>query len=183
MDLVVEPGECVAIAGPSGAGKTLFLRAIADLDVHDGQVWLDGTERASVPGPLWRRRVGLLPAESRWWRDTVGEHFAASDPEGLARLGFGPEVLDWPVVRLSSGERQRLALLRLLANRADALLLDEPTANLDAESAARVEALLADYRKGRDAALLWVSHDAAQGRRVARRRYRMDAGRLLAADA
>lgn len=169
IDLTVETGECVALSGPSGAGKTLLLRAICDLVPHWGTVFLDGTAAEHVSPWQWRRRVGMLPAESRWWYDTVGPHFPQARPDMLERLGFQPDVMDWEVGRLSSGERQRLALLRLLANRPAVMLLDEPTANLDAAAMARVEAVLEEDRKERGTGLLWVSHDAAQIRRVARR--------------
>jgi ABC-type iron transport system FetAB ATPase subunit len=179
IDLAVEVGECVALSGPSASGKTLMLRAIADLDPHEGRVLLDGVECATVDGPTWRRRVGLLRSESHWWRDTVREHFAIEMPEWLTRLGLEREVLDWPVSRLSSGERQRLAVLRLLGNRPEALLLDEPTANLDPENSERVEALIAEYRRETGAAVLWVTHGTDQAERVAVRRFRLDGGRLL----
>jgi len=68
-------GECIAIQGPSGGGKTLLLRAIADLDPNEGIVCLDGRDRTAMSGPEWRRLVGYLPAEPGWWADTVGEHF------------------------------------------------------------------------------------------------------------
>jgi ABC-type iron transport system FetAB ATPase subunit len=179
FDLGVEAGECVALSGPSGAGKTLLLRAVADLDPHEGHVTLDGAGCGSMPAPAWRRRVGLLPSESQWWRATVGEHFDGVEDSALESLGFGREALDWPIVRLSSGERQRLAVLRILAHEPRVLLLDEPTANLDAESTERVEDLIASYRKRTDAAVLWVTHGAEQARRVARRAFRVTAGGLL----
>lgn len=182
IDLELAPAECVALGGPSGSGKTRLLRAIADLDPHAGRLLLDDRECAGMEAPAWRRRVGLLPPESRWWRPSVGEHLCGVSATDLARLGFGADVLGWSVERLSSGERQRLALLRLLANRPEVLLLDEPTANLDAENAVRAEALLADYRKTQQAAVLWVTHDRAQARRVASRCLRMEAGRLLTED-
>lgn len=68
-------GECIAIRGPSGGGKTLLLRAIADLDPSEGIVYLEGHDRTTMSGPEWRRLVGYLPAEPGWWADTVGEHF------------------------------------------------------------------------------------------------------------
>jgi ABC-type iron transport system FetAB ATPase subunit len=88
----------------------------------------------------------------------------------LERLGFGSEVLGWSVARLSTGERQRLALARLLANGPDVLLLDEATANLDPPNRERVEAIVQDYRRERRAAVLWVSHDPEQRRRLDGRR-------------
>jgi ABC-type iron transport system FetAB ATPase subunit len=177
-DLTVAPGECVCLSGPSGAGKTLLLRSIADLDPHEGRVFLDDVDSLTVDAPSWRQAVGLLPAESQWWWDTVGPHFPVVDGERLEALGFGEEVLAWEVSRLSTGERQRLALLRLLVNRPRVLLLDEPTAALDPSSAGQVEALLGDYRREAKAPVLWVSHDAAQAERVADRRYEISEGQL-----
>ncbi|MBI9085238.1 MAG: ATP-binding cassette domain-containing protein [Desulfobacterales bacterium] len=167
--LAIGAGECVALCGPSGAGKTLLLRAICDLVPHSGTVWLDGVASDRFRPHAWRRRVGMLPAESRWWFDTVGHHFKDCQEEFPARLGFGAEAMTWQVNRLSSGERQRLALLRLLCNRPAVLLLDEPTANLDAANTSRVEAVLDAYRKENMAAVLWVSHDRGQIGRIASR--------------
>ncbi|MGM0594573.1 MAG: ABC transporter ATP-binding protein [Pseudomonadota bacterium] len=178
LDLTVAGGECVVLAGASGAGKTLLLRAIADLDPHSGEVFLGEVPCSAITGHLWRRRVGLLPAESHWWGESVGEHFAHVDEAGLAELGFGSEVMGWEVARCSTGERQRLALLRLLQNRPEVLLLDEPTASLDAENVGRVEALLLRLCRERGMPMLWVSHDAEQANRVASRRYNMRGGRF-----
>ncbi len=165
ISLEVTAGQCVGLTGPSGAGKTLFLRALADLDPHQGKVWLDGVDRDKVPAPQWRHQMGLLPAESAWWHDTVGPHFENVPPQDLHALGFEDAVLDWQINRLSSGERQRLALLRLLSNGPRVLLLDEPTANLDADNIARVEAVIERYQKRRQPVTLWVSHDSEQLRR------------------
>jgi ABC-type iron transport system FetAB ATPase subunit len=182
VDLEVAGGECVVLAGASGSGKTLLLRAIADLDPHGGEVYLDGRPARAFRPPEWRRRVALLPAESQWWYETVGPHFPTFDAALFEALGFAREVLDWDVGRLSTGERQRLALLRILSNRPAVLLLDEPTAALDPANVKRTEALLHEYRLQHNAALLWVSHDPQQIRRVADRYYRIERGVLTEQD-
>jgi phosphate-transporting ATPase len=163
-------GECIAVRGPSGAGKTLLLRAIADLDPNDGFVTLDRRDRSTIAGPEWRRLVGYVPAEPGWWADTVGEHFCewTAALAFVRDLGFPEEAKDWPITRLSTGERLRLALIRALMARPKVLLLDEPTAALDAASVAAVEALIRKLIRA-GLAVLWVTHDAEQAKRVAHR--------------
>lgn len=165
----IDKGACVGLSGPSGSGKTLLLRAIADMEPHQGAVYLDGMNQAQVPAPAWRRQVALLPTESMWWFDTVGQHFSQVDSQLFDRLGLDAHIQTSPVARLSSGERQRLSLLRLLANHPQILLLDEPTANLDPDNTARIEDLLRSYRERTGAAVLWVGHQRTQLQRVAER--------------
>jgi len=161
----VAAGECVGLSGDSGCGKTRLLRAIADMDICDGKVCIDELCQQEIVGHEWRKIVGLLPAESQWWFDTVEPHFLSSDVN-FSYLGFETEVKQWQLARCSSGEKQRLAILRLLANQPRVLLLDEPTANLDAENTKKVEALIADYLANNNAMAIWVSHNHAQLRRV-----------------
>jgi len=175
----VTAGSCLALSGPSGAGKSLLLRAIADMDPHDGDVALDGKSCSEFSGPDWRRRVMLVPAESSWWWPTVGEHFEQIDVVDLERLGFEAGALSWRIDRLSTGEKQRLALLRALSRKPAALLLDEPTAALDADSIRAVETLIGDYRKQQDAAVIWVSHDAEQIRRVSDKQLKIRNGKVM----
>lgn len=178
----VEGGECLGLQGPSGAGKSLLLRAVADLDPRTGTLALGDIDADSIPAPRWRRMAGLLPAESGWWLDRVGDHFEDFDRvDGtmLAELGFDHSVKDWLVSRLSTGERQRLAIARLLHNQPACLLLDEPTASLDQQAVARVERLLRGYGTTHQAPLLWVSHDPDQLGRVCTRRMTMDKGGRL----
>ncbi|MDY6815603.1 MAG: ATP-binding cassette domain-containing protein [Pseudomonadota bacterium] len=177
--LLVGSGTVVCISGASGSGKSRLLRAVADLEPHDGRVYLDGTEQASLPAHEWRKRVVMIPADSQWWFDEVGAHFAEDAHHTMpAALGFPPEVMDWPVSRLSSGERQRLALWRALAMAPEALLLDEPTANLDEDMTAAVEGWLLDEIRRRNLAILWVAHDQGQIRRVANHHYRISGSQL-----
>lgn len=181
--LRVEAATCSTIFGPSGSGKTLLLRAIADLDEARGEIWLDDQPRSAMSGPQWRAKVMYLAAESAWWAGHVGKHAGEWDIDVLHMLAFGRDVLDWEVERLSSGERQRLALARALARTPRVLLLDEPTANLDQENTTRVETLLARWRETSGGCLLWVSHDPAQRARVANAAYRMRDGKLEPVDA
>ena len=180
LDLSVRSGECLALVGDSGAGKTLLLRAIVDLEDHDGEVLLDGKSCEEYSPEQWRRSVGYLPAVTHWWYERVGHHFFQPDPADLAALGFGADVLDRPVTRLSNGESQRLALLRLLANRPRVLLLDEPTASLDETNVGRVENLVRDYCYTHEAALVWVSHDRLQLQRLGARKVYLCEGQLKA---
>ena len=153
------PASCTCfVRGPSGSGKSLLLRAVDDLDVNEGEVWLGNRRRSAMAAHQWRRLVGLLPAESHWWEDRVGDHHEAWPLPVLKDLGFDSDVLGWSVSRLSTGERQRLALARLLANEPAALLLDEPVANLDSANAGRVVEVINSYQQSRQAPVLWVSH-------------------------
>jgi ABC-type iron transport system FetAB ATPase subunit len=183
VDLTLAAGERVFLSGASGSGKSLLLRAVADLDPHRGEVWLDELPRSCLTPPEWRRRVGLLPAESHWWAETVGEHWRAPAADSpietlLVALGFDVDVSGWAITRLSTGERQRLALARLLLNQPQALLLDEATANLDSVNRERVETVLEDYRAAHATAMLWVSHDPEQRVRLGGRRLVIRENRL-----
>ncbi|MEM7164254.1 MAG: ATP-binding cassette domain-containing protein [Planctomycetota bacterium] len=180
IDLDLDAAEVVAVSGSSGSGKSLLLRAIADLDPHRGTLELEGKGSEAFLPPAWRRRVGLVPAASEWWHDTVGSHFVDADAQWLEALGFSLEAMRWPVSRLSNGERQRLSLLRTLSVQPRVLLLDEPTASLDPDSVERVEQLVDAYRREHGAGVVWVSHDAAQRQRVASRSYVMSDRGLVA---
>lgn len=170
----VKKGECVGLSGKSGVGKTQLLRAITDLIPHTGEVLLEGVSSTSFSAPLWRSRVTMIPAESFWWYDIVGDHFSAkgemeSLKKKLAAVGFVGDILTWQVSRLSTGERQRLALIRGLCNKPSVLLLDEPCSSLDGYHSTLVESFVLEYLQRNRAAVLWVSHDPEQLQRIADR--------------
>ena len=159
ISLELGPGERLLVTGPNGAGKSTLLRVLAG-------------ELAPDAGSVTRRgRIGHLPQEPGPGRpgQTLLAAFAHGRPgpveehaEELLALGlFHPEQLDARVTTLSTGQRQRLALARLVTEPADVLLLDEPTNHLSPALVEELEAALADY----PGALLVVSHDRRLGRR------------------
>ena len=177
INLTIAPGKCVGLSGESGSGKTRLLRAIADMDEHGGQVYEKGVAQDHIKAHQWRRRVALLPAESQWWFDTVDQHFS-THTKYIEALGFGQDVMSWNVSRCSSGEKQRLSILRMLSIGPRVLLLDDPTANLDANNIARVEGLIVNYLSKHNAIAIWVSHDASQLQRVSQEQYHLCGGQL-----
>ncbi len=167
----VPSGECLAVEGPSGIGKTRLLRAIADLDPADGYVYLNGRERLEMPADQWRAKVRYVAAEPGWWAATARAHMPETPRVAAlaAALGLEPRHLDQPIAELSTGERLRLALIRAIADEPEALLLDEPTAALDEASARAVETLIrAETAAGRRVVL--VSHNAGEIERLAHAR-------------
>jgi ABC-type iron transport system FetAB ATPase subunit len=179
IDLTLDSGICMSIAGRSGTGKTVLLRMLADLDPHAGDVFLDGEACSGMPADTWRRRVTYVAAESGWWDEGVGAHFPADTEFAtlLPSVGIPVEAASWPVARLSTGERQRLALLRALQPANRVLLLDEPTSGLDVASVALVETLLRE-RLARGTSILMVTHDPEQAARMASRHLELREGRI-----
>ncbi len=176
-------GACLGVCGASGVGKTLLLRSLADLDRHDGTVLLDGRGSSTYPGPEWRSLVALIPAESRWWYPEFGHHLPsgcnASDARQLlAACGFEDDVLGWQVSRLSTGEKQRLALVRALVRKPAVLLLDETGSGLDLENGLLLEKVVKEYRLAHDAPVIWVSHDREQLARVSRQLLTLQQNRI-----
>jgi putative ABC transport system ATP-binding protein len=195
VSLAVRPGDRVALVGPSGGGKTLLLRALAFLDPLDaGAVYWRGGPVGGGAVPAFRREVIYLHQRPSLFEGTVednlrlpfalkvhtGRHFDKARATGLlAALGREPSFLDKQQADLSGGEMQVTALVRALQLDPTVLLLDEPTAALDPDTARAAEALVRRWREeeaGR--AYVWVSHDPGQALRVAGRRVRMRAGRL-----
>lgn len=189
----IPKGTCICLSGPSGSGKSLLLRAISDLDEHGGYVYLDEKVAEKVEkkechrysAPNWRKQVGLLTAENYWWHDRIGSHFCdESAPQlafGLSQLGLGEAILNADVNHCSTGEKQRLALLRLLQNQPKVLLLDEPTSSMDPNTVKRVESYLFAIRQRQHIAVLWISHDPQQIKRIADKHLQIQNGKIVEA--
>jgi putative ABC transport system ATP-binding protein len=195
-DFVLLAGERAALTGPSGSGKSVFLRALALLDPLDG-----GTIRwhgHAVPRtriPHYRRHVAYLRQRPALLDGTVEDNllypyslavyrkdkFDAARAQALfAEAGRAADFLTRHTSELSGGEAQIVALVRVLQLDPEVLLLDEPTASLDPDSAQAVEAIVTAWFASSPArrATIWVSHDPAQAARVGNRRLTLNAGVL-----
>jgi ABC-type iron transport system FetAB ATPase subunit len=173
IDLRVHAGEVTALVGPSGAGKSSLLRCIVRLDEPaSGRVLVDGQDAAGLEPCDLRRRVGLVAQAPVMLPGDVRANLAyglagPADLDGaLAATGLDPSFMHRPARELSGGEAARVAVARALTREPVALLLDEPTAALDRDAAAPVEALVRDLA-GRGLGVLIVTHDEAQAERVA----------------
>jgi molybdate transport system ATP-binding protein len=193
VELSVEPGECLALVGPSGAGKTSVLRAIAGLlrpargrVVCGEDTWLDTASNVDVPperrgcGYLFQE-YALFPHLSAW--RNVGyalprEHRRERAHELLERFGLGDRGHARPH-ELSGGERQRVALARALAPRPRVLLLDEPLSALDARTRARASRELGAALRDAGVPALLVTHDFGEAALLGTRIAVLDAGRIV----
>jgi putative ABC transport system ATP-binding protein len=189
-------GDQVALTGPSGSGKSVFLRAVALLDALDsGRIAWHGqpVERALIP--RYRRNVAYIrqrpaildgtvednlryPFSLKAYRDVRFDRARAASL--AAQAGRGEDFLDKRATDLSGGEAQIAALIRVLQLAPEVLLLDEPTASLDPESSHAIEGLVQTWFGAGETprASVWISHDSAQARRMSRRHLIMRAGVL-----
>ena len=191
VSLQVDPGERVVLIGESGVGKSTLLNLCAGLDTPDvGAITLDGRSLAGLDdnalAAIRRRSLGfvfqafhLIP-HLRLWQNvaiplllTGADEAAARRAAGdmLGEVGLGDRAVSFPG-ELSGGEQQRVALARALVHRPALILADEPTGNLDPQTAAAATDLLAEEVRTRGASLLMVTH-SAQAERIADRVLRL----------
>jgi len=188
VDLELPEGGCTVLVGPSGAGKSTLLRLCNRLEAPTAGVLRFRGEDVAALDPLrHRRRVGMVFQRPVAFGGTVLDNLRVARPgltvnaaaETLDQVGLPPLFLERGQATLSGGEGQRACLARTLLTEPEVLLLDEPTASLDADAAAGLERLAKDLA-GRGTSLLWVTHDAAQAERLADRLVVVDGGRVEA---
>ncbi len=202
ITLAVRRGEVCAVLGPSGGGKTMFLRCLNGLeDFQGGEIDLaDVKLRPDLPpkqrGPLLRqvrRRVGMVFQQFNLFphRTALGNvieapmHVLGHSREQaveeaktlLARVGLSDKLNHTPDM-LSGGQQQRVAIARALAMKPEVLLFDEPTSALDPRMAAEVEAVIADLAAAGQTMIV-VTHSLRLARRSAHTIHLFDAGRVL----
>jgi putative ABC transport system ATP-binding protein len=189
LDVSVEIPDAAltVVVGPSGAGKSTFLRLANRLDVPtSGVVRYRGVDVASIDPPQHRRCVGMLFQRPVLFAGSVLDNLRVADPtldaSGatvlLDRVRLPSDLLDREARTLSGGEAQRACLARVLATGPEALLLDEPTASLDAAPRDALEVLVRELRDG-GVPVVWVTHDLLQMERLADHVVVMLAGQVV----
>ena len=168
IDLDIEPGQLIAIVGPSGAGKSTLLNLVPRLyDVTGGSLKVDGHDIRSVTQDSLRQAIGVVNQDPHMFHDTVGANLLYANPDATedelvaatkaARI-FDviddlPDGFDTVVgergYRLSGGEKQRLAIARMLLKDPAIVILDEATSHLDTENEALIQQALVEALEGR----------------------------------
>ena len=168
-DLDVGPGELVALVGPNGGGKTSLLRALARIETASGAVAVGGEDIDQAAVARRRQLLGFLPAsrDVTWpiaVQDVIALGLDRDDPARIEELIAMLELenlADRPISRLSTGERARVLLARVLASRPTVLLLDEPLSNLDPYWVLRILSITKEAARSGQAVMVAL-HDLGQ---------------------
>ena len=172
-ELELPEGEITAVIGPNGSGKSTMAKILSGIETADG--------KREVPDG---RSVGYLPQKSFAFRMSTGRNILlnGNDParaeQLMKALGIGA-LARQNAKKLSGGETARMALCRILMNRYDLLILDEPTAAMDMESTLAAEKLIRSFCNETGCAILLITHSIQQAKRIADRVIVLHQGQLV----
>lgn len=194
VDLTIPAAPFLVVMGPSGSGKSSLLRLLNRLESFTaGDILFEGRSLTQWPVTALRRKVGMLfqmpclPEKSVRDNLTYGPHLTGQKISNdrlkllLEEVDLEPGMLERDAREFSVGQQQRLCLARVLANAPEVLLLDEPTASLDASTTLTIEATI---RKIADAGLvhvIWVTHSSDQARRFKAPTVVLEGGKITCA--
>jgi len=185
VNLTIRPGDRITLAGPSGAGKSSLLALLLRFaEPTGGRIEVGGVDLTFIPVGEWRRQISWVPQQPYLFNTSVAANIALGQPEASPRAigraaeaagaaefiehlpaGYATEIGERGL-RLSSGQRQQIALARAFLRDAPLLLLDEPTAHLDAVSARRLEDAIAALTA--DRTMIQVTHSENPTRDIGR---------------
>lgn len=181
-------GDIYAIVGPSGAGKSSLLRLLNRLDEPTGgEVLFEGRDYRTFPTGVLRRRIGYLFQTPHMFPETIEDNLRLAVPDlpedrvryFLGQVGMKETPLNESVENLSGGEKQRVALARLLATDPSVLLLDEPTSSLDPTATREIEELILTIAAQRCFTVIMVTHEPQQALRMEGQTLLLVKGKLI----
>lgn len=191
VDLEVSKGEVMAIVGPSGSGKSTLLRCLNRLiEIDEGAIIFNGKDLRGYQPVDLRRVMVLVHQESAMFPGTVYDNVAYGPSllgaisrghilNCLSEAGLSYEYAEKDALKLSGGEKKRVALARALALRPKVLLLDEPTEGVDPKNIEHVEKTILDFTKELHLTVLWVTHNVEQAKRVSSKIANLKEGRVI----
>ncbi|MBX7147531.1 ATP-binding cassette domain-containing protein [bacterium] len=179
FNFIIPDEKINVVMGSSGSGKSTLLRLLNRLiDPQDGQIFYKERSIAEIPVLELRHKVALMPQLKALPEETVNtfvlygptQHKKKIEESRLEALMqdvlLDPSILNKQIRDLSTGELQRVNLVRVILNDPEILLLDEPTANLDLDTTRKIESVLLDLIHKLNVRVVWVTHDAAQAQRL-----------------
>ncbi|HET9680383.1 MAG TPA: ABC transporter ATP-binding protein [Gammaproteobacteria bacterium] len=198
VSFAIEPGECVALVGESGCGKSSLARAITGLQAVSGAILVNGhplmqlsaRQRAAQLQMIFQDSVGAFNPRQRLGQ-AIAEPLLIQQPQLsaqqrqqkvqdlLAQMELSPELARYYPAQVSGGQCQRAAIARALITQPQLLVCDEPVSALDVTVRTKILQLLRDCQQQRQLALLFITHDLAVARQLCSRVLVMYAGRIV----
>jgi putative ABC transport system ATP-binding protein len=191
ITFAIQEGDIIGCLGPSGAGKTSLFRLLNMLDSPSkGEIFLRGKKLDTYDPMLLRRQIGYLAQKPRLFGidvkdnlsypyEIIGQNLNEAEIQFyLNKVGFDNNILTKAIKGLSGGEQQRIGLIRLLLVKPKILLLDEFTSALDEETTRRAEDLILSERTKNKLAVLFITHNIVQAKRLANKVIHIENGSI-----